>query len=98
MKKIILFILLGFIAFIGFHLFLSAPEIKNTNPSGENIICFGDSLTYGTGATKKGMDYHHFGSAQVPSVDSKHIFQYIFRPLVKHPALPHGASSDLLTF
>ena len=57
MKKIILFILLGFIAFIGFRLFFSAPEIRNTNPSGENIICFGDSLTYGTGATKKGMDY-----------------------------------------
>ena len=31
-------------------------KIKNAVPSGENIICFGDSLTYGTGA-KKGMDY-----------------------------------------
>ena len=57
MKKIPVFILLGFIIFIGFRLFLPAPKITNTNPTGENIICFGDSLTYGIGATKKGMDY-----------------------------------------
>jgi acyl-CoA thioesterase-1 len=57
MKKTILFILLGFIVFIGFRLFLPVPKIKNTNPTGKNIICFGDSLTYGTGTTKKGMDY-----------------------------------------
>jgi lysophospholipase L1-like esterase len=57
MKKAITIILLGFIVFIGFWHFLSVPEIKNTNPTGKNIICFGDSLTYGTGTTKKGMDY-----------------------------------------
>jgi len=34
----------------------SSYEIKNTDPTGETIICFGDSLTYGTGAVK-GMDY-----------------------------------------
>ncbi|QTA80466.1 Acylhydrolase family protein [Desulfonema limicola] len=34
----------------------SEPEIKNALPSGENLICFGDSLTYGTGAPE-GMDY-----------------------------------------
>ena len=33
-----------------------SPDIKNTNPSGDNIICFGDSLTFGTGAST-GMDY-----------------------------------------
>jgi lysophospholipase L1-like esterase len=57
MKKIFVFILLGLIVFIGFRLFYSVPEIKNTNPTGKNIICFGDSLTYGTGSSKKGMDY-----------------------------------------
>jgi len=35
---------------------MSAPKIRNATPAGENIICFGDSLTYGTGATA-GMDY-----------------------------------------
>ncbi len=57
MKKIFIFILLGLIVFIGFRLFRPIPEIKNTNPIGKNIICFGDSLTSGTGAMKKGMDY-----------------------------------------
>ncbi|MFC1840051.1 GDSL-type esterase/lipase family protein [Thermodesulfobacteriota bacterium] len=37
-------------------LFPSSYEIKNKNPQNDVIVCFGDSLTYGTG-TKKGMDY-----------------------------------------
>jgi len=57
MKKIVIFVLLGLAGFIASRAFLSVPEIKNTDPAGENIICFGDSLTYGTGVNKKGMDY-----------------------------------------
>jgi lysophospholipase L1-like esterase len=56
MKKIIIFILFSIIVFLGYLLFQSEPNIRNTKPAGENIICFGDSLTYGTGA-KTGMDY-----------------------------------------
>jgi acyl-CoA thioesterase-1 len=57
MKKVIIFVLLTIICLIaGYMIFSSSPEITNAHPLGENIICFGDSLTYGTGATP-GMDY-----------------------------------------
>jgi acyl-CoA thioesterase-1 len=56
MKKIGIFLLLAFVVFLGYRLFFSTPTIKNIHPLGKNIICFGDSLTFGTGA-KEGMDY-----------------------------------------
>jgi len=58
LKKIALFFVPILTGFLLYHLVLSKPnpKIKNVQPGGENIICFGDSLTYGTGATK-GMDY-----------------------------------------
>jgi hypothetical protein len=43
-------------AYFGYRYFLYQPPIKNPRPAGENIVCFGDSLTYGTGASQ-GMDY-----------------------------------------
>jgi len=42
--------------YFGYRHFLYHPPVKNPRPAGENIICFGDSLTYGTGASQ-GMDY-----------------------------------------
>ncbi|MGA1865190.1 MAG: arylesterase [bacterium] len=57
MKKIA--VVIGFISviiIIAYSLMPHEYKIKNSIPSGETIICFGDSLTYGTGA-KKGMDY-----------------------------------------
>lgn len=42
---------------VAFYLFIPAsPEIRNVVPRGETIVCFGDSLTSGVGASK-GLDY-----------------------------------------
>lgn len=56
MRKVIYILLVGCILFLGYRLFYLSPGIKNIKPSGENIICFGDSLTSGYGASD-GMDY-----------------------------------------
>ena len=58
LKKIAVFLLPVVFGLLLYHFFLSKPypRIKNASPMGENIICFGDNLTYGTGATR-GMDY-----------------------------------------
>ena len=56
MKKAILPALAFLALLIGYLVFFSRPDIRNAVPDGENIICFGDSLTYGTGAAEN-MDY-----------------------------------------
>ena len=50
--------LVAFIVFIAFIMLNGCvrKEIRNINSSGKNIICFGDSLTFGYGA-KPGEDY-----------------------------------------
>lgn len=56
MKKLIVGIIaLSAIAAI-YHFITPSSAIVNRTPSGGTIVCFGDSLTYGTGASK-GMDY-----------------------------------------
>jgi len=52
----ILLILSAFVILFIYHHYHDNSEIINPDPSGDNIICFGDSLTYGTGA-RQGMDY-----------------------------------------
>ena len=56
MKKSVIFLVVGFAVFLGYRQFTQTPKIRNTKPSGNIIISFGDSLTYGTGAAE-GMDY-----------------------------------------
>ena len=56
MKKIIIFILAVLVLLVGYKFFFSRPAVRNASPTGENIICFGDSLAFGTGAAEN-MDY-----------------------------------------
>lgn len=56
MKKVAIILAVGLVLFLGYRWFRSEPHIRNTEPTGQNLICFGDSLTYGTGASE-GMDY-----------------------------------------
>jgi len=55
-RKIAYILIFTGIILLGYRLFYSGPEIKNARPSGQQIICFGDSLTAGYGASR-GMDY-----------------------------------------
>ncbi len=56
MKNIALIVIAAVLIFAGIRFFAGSPQIRNASPSGENIICFGDSLTYGIGAGE-GKDY-----------------------------------------
>lgn len=55
MKNIVYFFGIALFAFAA-YLFFSQPGTVKTELEGENIICFGDSLTFGTGSSE-GMDY-----------------------------------------
>jgi acyl-CoA thioesterase-1 len=56
MKKTLFFLLAAAILFLGYRIFVSQPPVKKKSIPYDTIICFGDSLTYGTGAVP-GMDY-----------------------------------------
>jgi acyl-CoA thioesterase-1 len=56
MKRFAATLILALALFTGYRLMAPSPDIRNLPPSGEAIICFGDSLTSGYGASE-GMDY-----------------------------------------
>ena len=56
MKKILLYFLVAVINISGYWIFVSPPQVKEGIIPYDTIICFGDSLTSGTGADA-GMDY-----------------------------------------
>ena len=56
MKKTLLILITVVVLFSGYRIFVSPPQIKEGSIPYDIIICFGDSLTFGTGAGP-GMDY-----------------------------------------
>ena len=50
MKRVTAAVVALIVLFLGYQLYLRKPHVKNSEPRGQSIICFGDSLTYGTGA------------------------------------------------
>lgn len=71
------------IVYFGYRQLAPQPPVKNLRPAGENIVCFGDSLTHGTGASP-GMDY--------PSQLSR----LIGRPVI-NAGIPGDTTSTALT-
>ncbi|MEJ2166857.1 MAG: arylesterase [Desulfobacterales bacterium] len=56
MKKLVYIVLAGIILILGYKIFFSPSPRPTVGAVGGTVICFGDSLTSGTGADE-GMDY-----------------------------------------
>jgi len=56
MKKTLLILLFAAVLFWGYRMVYVPPQLKEGSITYISIICFGDSLTFGTGAAP-GMDY-----------------------------------------
>ena len=82
MKRVTIVVGMVLVALLGYRYLVSDPKVRNARPQGENIICFGDSLTAGTGAAT-GMDY--------PS----QLARMIGRPVI-HAGLPGATTAGAL--
>jgi lysophospholipase L1-like esterase len=65
MKKLIYFVLAVLVVLAGFKFLTSTHRDFSGLSAGQKIICFGDSLTYGTGASS-GKDYPSQLSKMIP--------------------------------
>ena len=94
MKKLILAVLCIITIGLGIFFFYSglSPNIRNAHPSGENLICFGNSLTYGIGAAA-GHDYpsrlsellsEHVINAGVPGDTTSTALERLDRDVLSH--------------
>lgn len=52
MKTVIWIVALVVVGWLAYPFFAPGPEIRNAHPAGGPVVCFGDSLTYGTGAAE----------------------------------------------
>jgi len=68
-KNLLILLAAAVVLFAGYRIFVAPPQVKKGSIAYTSIICFGDSLTFGTGA-KPGMDY--------PSQLSKMIAKPVF--------------------
>ena len=66
MKKLIYFIFAGLVLLLGYKFLTSTHQDFNELFVDQKIICFGDSLTYGTGASS-GNDYPSLLSKMISS-------------------------------
>jgi lysophospholipase L1-like esterase len=83
MKKTLIALLAAVILFSGYRIFVSQKQVKKRSIPYDTIICFGDSLTFGTGAVA-GMDY--------PSQLSK----MILKPVI-NAGVPGDTTASALT-
>ena len=82
MKRAALVVGAVVVLIVCYRLFLASPAVTNPEPRGDNIICFGDSLTHGIGAGP-GESY------------PDHLQRMIGRPLI-NAGVPGDTTADAL--
>ncbi len=96
MRKYKLLVLLFYCSIVLLLTNCAKREIKNTDSKGKNIICFGDSITFGYGA-EQGEDYPAELSKMVNPAPSSLVPPFFRRRGVNIPVINAGMSSDTST-